>query len=108
MGLKAPCLAEVIEIAAAMPWPTEVVVNVNDMAQRMVASDLIIGAAGSTSWERCCLGVPTIMVVLAENQKPSALALQLSGSVTLIEELSDLGVHLPEVIELLTDRKSVV
>jgi UDP-2,4-diacetamido-2,4,6-trideoxy-beta-L-altropyranose hydrolase len=108
MGLKAPCLAEVIEIAAAMPWPTEVVVNVNDMAQRMVASDLIIGAAGSTSWERCCLGVPTIMVVLAENQKPSALALQLSGSVTLIEELSDLGVHLPEVIELLTNSDALL
>lgn len=101
MGLKAPWLAEVTETAATMPWPTNVVVNVNDMAQRMADSDLIVGAAGSTSWERCCLGVPTIMVVLAENQKPSAHALQLSGSVMLIEDVGDIALRLPEIIEQL-------
>ena len=64
------------ELAADMPWPTEVLVNVNDMAQRMADCDLAIGAAGGTAWERCCLGVPTIMVVLADNQWAGARALQ--------------------------------
>jgi len=80
MGLTAPWLENVQELAALMPWPTDVVVNVNDMAQRMADSDLAIGAAGSTSWERCCLGLPTLMVVLADNQKEAAEHLQKAGA----------------------------
>lgn len=81
MGLTAPWLQNVRELAAQMLWPTVVVVNVNDMAQRMADSDLAIGAAGSTSWERCCLGLPTLMVVLADNQRGIASALKQTGAV---------------------------
>ena len=42
----------------------------------MCQCDLAIGAAGSTSWERCCLGLPTIMLILAENQKVIANGLE--------------------------------
>ena len=80
MGLTAPWLQNVRELAAQMPWSTEVVVNVNDMAQRMADSDLAIGAAGSTSWERCCLGLPTLMVVLAANQMKAAENIQEAGA----------------------------
>ncbi|OQW88130.1 MAG: UDP-2,4-diacetamido-2,4,6-trideoxy-beta-L-altropyranose hydrolase [Rhodoferax ferrireducens] len=80
MGLTAPWLQKVQELASQMPWPTDVQVNVNDMAQRMADSDLAIGAAGSSSWERCCLGLPTLMVVLADNQREAATHLQNSGS----------------------------
>jgi UDP-2,4-diacetamido-2,4,6-trideoxy-beta-L-altropyranose hydrolase len=80
MGLTAPWLQNVQELAAQMPWTTEVLVNVKDMAQLMASSDLAIGAAGSTSWERCCLGVPTLMVVLAENQCGIASALSNAGA----------------------------
>jgi spore coat polysaccharide biosynthesis predicted glycosyltransferase SpsG len=55
------------------------------MAQLMADSDLAIGAAGTTSWERCCLGLPTIMLVLAENQRKVAHGLERSGGVRLIE-----------------------
>lgn len=75
MGLQAPWLEQVRAQAKDMPWPTEVMVNISDMAQRMADSDLAIGAAGSTSWERCCLGLPTLMVVLAKNQEKSCTAL---------------------------------
>lgn len=85
MGLTAPWLQNVRELAAQMPWPTEVVVNVTDMAQRMADSDLAIGAAGSTSWERCCLGLPTLMVVLAENQEETAVHLQNAGAANCLE-----------------------
>jgi len=42
----------------------------------MADSDLAIGAAGSTSWERCCLGLPTLLIVLAENQRDAARFLE--------------------------------
>lgn len=98
MGVKAPWLAQVRELAEQMPWPTEVVVNVDDMAQRMADSDLCIGAAGSSSWERCCLGVPTLMVVQAENQQLGAKAIEAAHAARLIGAVSDIATQLPLAI----------
>jgi len=102
MGLKAPWLQNVQELAAQMPWTTEVLVNVNDMAQHMASSDLAIGAAGSTSWERCCLGLPTLMVVLAANQWTGARALHEAQAVGLIGEGGNIAMHLPLAVAALT------
>jgi spore coat polysaccharide biosynthesis predicted glycosyltransferase SpsG len=41
---------------------------------------LAIGAAGSTTWERCALGLPTIIVQIAENQAGIARALRDAGA----------------------------
>ena len=72
------------------------------MALQMVESDLAIGAAGSTSWERCCLGLPTLMVVLAENQTAGAQALETAHAARLIGAVSDIATQLPlAVMELL-------
>jgi UDP-2,4-diacetamido-2,4,6-trideoxy-beta-L-altropyranose hydrolase len=84
MGSTAPWLSEVTSNAIDMPWPTKVLVGVDKMAQLMADSDLIIGAAGSSSWERCCLGVPTIMLILASNQESIATELSKTGAVMII------------------------
>ena len=42
--------------------------RVGDMAELMGAADLAIGAPGSTTWERCCLGLPTLFVATAANE----------------------------------------
>jgi UDP-2,4-diacetamido-2,4,6-trideoxy-beta-L-altropyranose hydrolase len=55
------------------------------MGQLMCDADLAIGAAGSTSWERCCLGLPTLQLVLAENQGPIANALTNAGAAHLLD-----------------------
>jgi UDP-2,4-diacetamido-2,4,6-trideoxy-beta-L-altropyranose hydrolase len=47
-----------------------------DIASIMAAADLAVGAAGSSSWERCCLGLPTVIVVLAGNQEEVATKLE--------------------------------
>jgi UDP-2,4-diacetamido-2,4,6-trideoxy-beta-L-altropyranose hydrolase len=47
-------------------------IDVNNMAELMATHDVCIGAAGSTSWERCVMSLPTISIVLAENQKTIA------------------------------------
>lgn len=90
MGSLSPWLAQVRERAAKMPWPTTVLVGINNMAQLMAESDLAIGAAGSTSWERCCLGLPTIQVILADNQKEVARTLVDLGSAFLLNEKFEL------------------
>lgn len=49
------------------------------LAPLMAKADLAIGAGGVTSWERLCLGLPTLVVTLAENQRPIAKKLQEHG-----------------------------
>tara|TARA_B100000780_G_scaffold279195_1_gene256361 strand:+ start:3365 stop:4462 length:1098 start_codon:yes stop_codon:yes gene_type:complete len=80
MGNNAPALARVQSLAAQMPWPTEVAVDVADMAGLMAETDVAIGAGGGTTWERCCMGLPSIVIVIAENQTHSASAIEKSGA----------------------------
>jgi UDP-2,4-diacetamido-2,4,6-trideoxy-beta-L-altropyranose hydrolase len=103
MGLTAPWVQSVREMSVQMPWPTEVVVNANDMAQRMADSDLAIGAAGGTSWERCCLGLPSLMVVLAQNQQSGARALDAAHAARLLGYTSDIDAQLPLAVRELGD-----
>lgn len=98
MGATSPWLAEVRQQAAQMPWPTGVSVGVSNMAQLMADSDLAIGAAGATSWERCCLGLPTVMVVLADNQKKVAHGLEQAGAVLVLKKSQQILECLPALV----------
>lgn len=103
MGTTAPWLSEVKQLARDMPWPTRVLVGVNDMAQLMAKSDLAIGAAGATSWERCCLGLPTAMLVLAENQRSAAWSLECAGAVRMLQLGNGLPYELADLIGNVSD-----
>ena len=61
--------------------------QVSDMAGLMAAADLSIGAGGSTHWERCYLGLPSVTIVVADNQRGPTEALAAAGAV------KDLGWH---------------
>jgi UDP-2,4-diacetamido-2,4,6-trideoxy-beta-L-altropyranose hydrolase len=43
--------------------------QVNNMASFIREADLAIGASGSSTWERCCLGLPALSVCIADNQE---------------------------------------
>ena len=93
MGATAPWRDAIIAQAEAMRWVTRVAVNADDIARRMAEADLAIGAAGSTAWERCCLGLPTMIVILADNQHGIAEALAENGAASILD-LPNLGVSL--------------
>ena len=69
MGGSASHLESVKSKAMMLPYKTEVKVDVDNMAEIMSNSDIAIGASGSTTWERCCLGVPTIQIITVYNQE---------------------------------------
>ena len=69
MGGLAPHLESVKLKASILPYKTEVKVDVSNMAEIMANSDIAIGAAGATTWERCFLGIPTIQLITAHNQE---------------------------------------
>lgn len=86
MGKHAPFSENIKGLSMTMPWNTEVLIDVNNMASLMGNSDLAIGAAGTTAWERCCLGLPSIILILADNQIQGAKALKRSGSAIVISD----------------------
>jgi UDP-2,4-diacetamido-2,4,6-trideoxy-beta-L-altropyranose hydrolase len=63
---------------------------VETMAEFMAASDLYVGAAGITTWERCCLGLPSVVLAVASNQVDPMLQLQRLGVVKYL----GVGVHI--------------
>lgn len=85
MGSTAPWLEEVRRQASELPWPNRVLAGVDNMAQLMADSDLAIGAAGTTAWERCCLGLPALMLVLADNQRKVAQSLASTGAAAVLQ-----------------------
>lgn len=101
MGSQAPWLNEVRKAAATMPWPTDVRVDVDDMPAVMAQADLAIGAAGTTAWERCCMGLPSINWVLAANQRLIGLALAEAGCVVPLPEHPDLPLDLLSAIDMI-------
>ena len=56
-----------------------------DIAELMSKADLAIGAMGSMSWERCCLGLPSIGMVIADNQREIANALSAVKAAAIIQ-----------------------
>ena len=86
MGATAPWLEDIKSLAIKMPIFTKVLVNVENMAELIANCDFVIGAAGATAWERCCLGAPSIILVLAANQKRIAQALVDANLVFFLDE----------------------
>ncbi len=79
LGAAAPHLAKVRERINRLPRST-LHIETDAMAELMAKADIAFGGAGSTSWERCCLGLPSIAAVLADNQLGNAAALAASGA----------------------------
>ena len=91
MGGTAPHLESIKQMVNNLPYKAEIKVNIDNMAEIMANVDVAIGAAGSTTWERCCLGLPTIQIVIAKNQKIFAEILVRKNAIKLIQEVEELS-----------------
>jgi UDP-2,4-diacetamido-2,4,6-trideoxy-beta-L-altropyranose hydrolase len=72
-----PCNPHRRHLAALATDPrVEIAPPVEDLAPTMRWADLAIAAAGTTAYELCCMGVPTLFVSIAESQRDLARALE--------------------------------
>ena len=62
------------------------------LADLMASADLAIGAGGVTNWERMCLGLPSIVITLADNQVPVSEILHRKGALRLVGSSKDVTV----------------
>lgn len=74
LGAAAPSLPGLTKVARR---DSRLMLHVDTphMARLTAEADIGVGAPGSTTWERCILGLPSLLVVLADNQRPAALAM---------------------------------
>lgn len=79
VGQSNPNNAEIIKKCSELHW--EYHCQVDYMPGLIAQADLVIGAGGSSNWERCALGIPALVAILAENQAPIAQALGQAGIV---------------------------
>ena len=61
------------------------------LAPLMVKADLAIGAGGSTTWERFCLGLPSLVITVAENQRIINDYLSQLGLINLIGDVKEIS-----------------
>ena len=64
-----------------------------DLAAAMVRADLCLGASGSTNWERLCLGLPSIVITMADNQVPIAAEMARRGLATWLGDAGSVSVE---------------
>ncbi len=94
MGAAAPHLAAVKERAAKAGDRIRVHTDVTEIGALMVEADIAVGAAGMSAWERCCLGLPSLVLVAADNQRPGATFLAERQAALVIDEGGPPGVDL--------------
>lgn len=78
IGAQHPCREQIESQCALHGFVCHV--QTSRMAELMVAADLAVGAGGSACWERCCLGLPGLIIALADNQIEIGKALDLFGA----------------------------
>ena len=91
MGENAPHIQSVRNKAAELKQQTKVLVGVKNMAQIMASADIAIGASGSTTWERSCLGLPSIQLVISTNQEYLAQILHNNKIIKLIQDVKEIS-----------------
>lgn len=79
-GGLATMTSEHQRLISCMPVKVKTYGAVTNMAEILSDCDLVIGAAGGSAWERCCLGVPSLVFPLALNQVNIAKNLATCGA----------------------------
>lgn len=105
VGQTCPHIENIMHQAQGLPYKINVLTNVNNMAEIMTSSDFAIGGSGATTWERACLGLPSIQIVIAENQRFIAERIDKNDvAISIqIEQINELCKHISNLITNLRD-----
>jgi UDP-2,4-diacetamido-2,4,6-trideoxy-beta-L-altropyranose hydrolase len=89
LGSGSPNVAQVRAAVARLGPSARLHLDSDAVADLMAHADLCVGACGSTAWERCALGLPTVGVVTATNQASIAANLERAGALLWVRAAHD-------------------
>jgi len=98
-------LDEVRAIIPRLPFSVRLLLDVSNTAELMAESDMAIGAGGTMTWERNCLGLPTLLLIVADNQIDTARAMKKASAAEILDCRSHLDrrVFIEKLLTLLND-----
>ena len=76
-------------MARAYAAGLEVVADAPNLVALMAEADMAVAAGGTTCWELACLGVPTLLIIIAKNQRAVARAMQNVGAAMIIGDSTE-------------------
>lgn len=80
LGAAAPHLESIRQKVVGLGERARLITDVADMAMLLARADFVIGAPGTSTWERACLGLPSLLIGIAENQRANAAYVTASGA----------------------------
>jgi len=80
-------------------------IDCQTVGELMAKADAAIGAGGASTWERTCLALPTLAVIVADNQRPMIQRLTADGVLLSVDlAAKDFEPRLAQAYERLCDR----
>jgi spore coat polysaccharide biosynthesis predicted glycosyltransferase SpsG/RimJ/RimL family protein N-acetyltransferase len=77
IGLQHPFIDDIKKLCSQHEFSLHI--QTKRMAELILQSDLCIGSGGVVTWERCCLGLPSLTYAIAENQEEVVRVAALNG-----------------------------
>ena len=83
--------------------------NVSNITDLMLQADIAIGAAGTTTWERCCLGLPSLITAIADNQIEIGIEAEAMGIVKYLGISDDVSTDdIADALSQITDQPEML
>jgi spore coat polysaccharide biosynthesis predicted glycosyltransferase SpsG len=83
-------LATVSLLAASHPWISAVALT-NELPHLLGDADVVVSAAGTSAWELCTLGVPSLLIAVVENQRDALDSARAMGVALGIDAIASKG-----------------
>lgn len=106
VGPNFPHIVEIEKMLNHLPGST-LHRSMPSLAALMLYADLAVGGSGVTMWERCCLGLPSIVVSVTDEQVPICKALAVSGAVRYLGQAEQVTASQlrANLVEILTNKE---
>ena len=73
----------------------------------MINADLAIGSGGVNTWERMCLGIPSLIISFADNHKIILHDLVQHGFINYLVTLKQTNSLLKRILRIISDRSLI-
>lgn len=96
LGHTAVHIEAIMTLLLDLPYKVNLHIGTPKIAEILAESDLLIGAGGTTVWEACSLGLPSLLIVAAKNQIKSVTQLNKLGCALMLDGSMPISIDLPK------------
>jgi UDP-2,4-diacetamido-2,4,6-trideoxy-beta-L-altropyranose hydrolase len=110
LGGQSPGLSRVLDKCKTLGFEVNCVIDAENLADILAGAHLAIGGAGTSAWERCAVGLPTLFIICADNQEMVAAQISKRGAAINLGRYEDLNMDTiaPMIIDLMQRPKKLI